>query len=201
MSATNIKTLVSRPTHLGRKPRTAGELLRQTHTFLEEEGRWIKGHMFMDGDAKRAYEQGFCNNWGACSVGALGIVAGDYKPAVEHGVAEWDNDDVPFNYYHWQTDYDIESDVVFRACAYLTLVISPQRAADALDDGTREDDPYKWVKAVIDWNDAKSRRRKQVLAAFAKAAELASKRGSFKDIAEKYLAEKKITASDPWGSW
>lgn len=194
MYDTEFKPLVTRPTHLGSKPRTAAALLRQTHKFLTEEGRWIKGRMFKDGDAKQAYERGFCGKWGVCSVGALGVVSGEFTPGVvaEKGIGYFQYDED----YHWADEYDSQGKVVSEACAYLSLVINPGRAFDLIDDGVPVDDSYGWLDVIINWNDAKSRKRKQVLDAFAAAAELAAKPEPFESIARKYLASKGFTEDE-----
>ncbi len=194
MSTTIFKALVSRPTHLGRKPRTAAELLRQTHQYLEEEGKWIKGTMFKDGDAKAAYENGFCGKWGACAVGALGIVAGDFTPGVEMFDDTWDDDEYEEDWrdYYWVADYDDQNDLVYEACGYLALIIDPRLIASNLGNWTTVElvpCDIGTTGLVIDWNDDNSRRRKQVLNTFAKAAALASRPGTFDKVARKYLAE------------
>lgn len=201
----DTKTIVTRPTHLGRKPRTAAQLLRQTHAYLEEEGRWIRGAMFKDGDAKRAYENGFCGNWGVCSVGALGIVAGDFKPAVV--VERWSSifiDEDDHKDFWWQSEYETDNPLVAEACAYLCLVFDPKNTYELLADGLTTsgyDDVDEWVGNVISWNDSR-RQRKQVLATFAKAAEIASRPGSFEKVARKHLIDTGVgdyTTYDPYG--
>lgn len=200
MIDTDIKTLISRPTHFGRKPRTAAALLRQTHKFLAEEGKWIKGTMFKDGDAKRAYERGFCGKWGVCSIGAMGIVSGEFTPGVIKEADDFPSSflwaGLPLAEYYWQDDYDPQSEIVTQACAYLSLVANPERTFDLLYDGCPPEDSYEWTDVIINWNDASNRTRKQVLDAFAQAAELASKPGSFEAIARKHLVTQGYSEED-----
>jgi hypothetical protein len=173
------KVLIKRPTVYGRKPRTAAELLRQTRQFLDEEGKWIKGQMFKDGSAKDAYENGFCGKWGVCSVGAIGLVSGEFAPGVyaDH-----------YGQYYWTEEYEPETFVANEACAYLALAIDPRYVRDLIEsDITVESYGWQYAERVIEWNAANSRTRKQVLATFAKAAELAARRGNFGSVAIKHL--------------
>lgn len=195
MTTQDIKVLVKRPTHLGRKPKTAAALLRQTHKFLDEEGKWIKGYMFKDGDAKKAYEDGFCGKWGVCSVGALGVVSGEFTPSVRYRDLVYQDD------WEWDDEYAVNDEIVIEACAYLVLVINPEAARSNLEDGCVPGRLHyrpwgwssyagEWLDLVINWNDDKSRKRKQVLEAFAKAAELAATPAKFETVAWKYLEKK-----------
>lgn len=71
------KVVVARVDDYGPKPRGPKQALIQAHAFLAEEGQWMAGEFFRDGDPKEAYEKAACSSWAACSMGALGLVTGE----------------------------------------------------------------------------------------------------------------------------
>lgn len=82
----DTKVIVKRVTDFGSKPRSARQALIQAHAFLVQEGQWVKGEFFLDGDPREAYEKASCNSWSACAMGALGLVTGEMPIAV---TKEW----------------------------------------------------------------------------------------------------------------
>lgn len=71
------KVVVTRVADYGPKPRGPKQALIQAHAFLAEEGQWMAGEFFQDGDPREAYEKAACSSWAACSMGALGLVTGE----------------------------------------------------------------------------------------------------------------------------
>lgn len=71
------KVVLKRITDYGPKPRSARAALIQAHALLSEEGTWMQGDMFEDGDPVEAYEKSQCGSWKACLAGAIGLVTGD----------------------------------------------------------------------------------------------------------------------------
>lgn len=92
----DTKTIVKRVTNYGPKPRSVRQALIQAHAFLAEEGQWIRGNFFQDGDPKEAYEKAQCSSWSACAMGALGLVTGEMQVKVRK---DWYWEDVR---YEWE---------------------------------------------------------------------------------------------------
>lgn len=103
-----VKVIVKRVTDYGPKPRGPKQALIQAHAFLAEEGQWITGEFFEDGDPQEAYEAASCSSWSACAMGALGLVTGEMPIAVHRKWTEAEVEDVRDDWidcvYRYQTD-------------------------------------------------------------------------------------------------
>lgn len=93
------KVIVKRVTDYGPKPRSARQTLIQAHAFLAEEGQWINGAFFQDGDPEEAYETAQCSSWSACAMGALGLVTGEMPISV---TKEWSPEERSDLKYNWR---------------------------------------------------------------------------------------------------
>lgn len=90
MNRTETRTIIDRVSDYGPKPKTAFQVLRQAHDLLAEEGKWVAGTYFRDGDAQEAYEASSCGSWQACAMGAIGLVNGDMTISVTRDWTEYD---------------------------------------------------------------------------------------------------------------
>lgn len=195
----DIKTIISRVTDYGRKPTTPIQVLKQARALLAEEGNWVKGTLFEDGDPKEAYEKAACGKWGVCTLGAVGIVSGEMPVQVERfanfsldrrGWLDAINFDdyegslkefvtnPPENAfeYEWAGVNDITPNgtpLAYRAAEYLAVAIDP--TFDPIDYGTNGyyHCSTKAETIVADYNDSPGRTRTQVLALFDEAIEAA----------------------------
>lgn len=190
----DIKTIVKRVTDYGPKPRSVKQALIQAHAFLAEEGQWIKGEFFRDGDPQEAYEKAECSSWSACAMGALGLVTGEmpvrvakerYVPAnVANGWREAVyNRETTLSLDEWVDGQDFD-EYSFLVNEEFTLTHTPlsAKAALALAEQTPNYDPdpdydeEPWyiaenaIEAVIAFNDNIAKKgRTDVLALFEKA--------------------------------
>lgn len=78
----DTKVIIDRVKDYGPKPRSPKDVLQQARDLLKEEGQWMTGEFFEDGDAKEAYENASCGSWSACAMGAIGLVAGEMTVSV-----------------------------------------------------------------------------------------------------------------------
>lgn len=164
----SVKTIIKRVTDFGRKPKTPAQVLQQAHDLLAQEGRWIKGDLFRDGDAQVAYEKASCGKWGVCSLGALGIVSGEMPVSVAKYNFAYDEPE-----YEWEPTVDVGADetpLAHRAAEYLAEAINP-------DFNPLAEKPY-WIRdeaedIVASYNDQKGIGRTRVLKAFQTAIEAA----------------------------
>lgn len=145
------KVIIERIDKYGPKPATAVDALIQAHAFLREEGQWIRGEFFEDGDAKEAYDKASCCSWSACSMGALGLVTGEMPVSVFKDAD--DDDDYEDQYYfsfemHWTPD---NAPLSYEAAQLIADNIDEFRSLNCID-------------AVINFNDEYG--RDKVLAAF-----------------------------------
>lgn len=163
MFQTEEKVIVQRVKTYGPKPRSAKEALIQAHAFLAEEGQWVAGKFFEDGDPKEAYEKSECSSWGACAMGALGLVTGESPVSVRR---EWDDeyihDEDDDNYYFTvNEDYSrYDTPVSYAAATALVQAIDPA-------DKTGFDELHDVLDIVFNLNDQHGRTK--VLDAFAAA--------------------------------
>lgn len=178
------KLIIKRVADYGPKPRSVVQALRQAHAFLTEEGQWITGAFFEDGDPKEAYEKSACSSWKACAMGALGLVTGESPVKVtrewdgtfyrtEEEAAENDGIDYLFSF----NDAYNHSDTPLSAAAAIRVaqVIDPDLGwyTDEDDNGNEirekeEVEDYEAVDKVINFNDH-GLGRTGVLDAFAQA--------------------------------
>lgn len=195
-----LKTIISRVTKYGRKPKTPLQVLEQAHALLQEEGRWVKNDFFRDGDPKEAYENAACGSWGVCALGALGIVSGEMPVAVERCSAtvdrgdwieavEYGSYDLGLNEflanppegfgdeYEWAPTANItptDTPLAYRAAEYLAQEIvkfpGVYYTYDPFGVEAANDDA---AYVVFNWNDHYNRKRSQVLRAFNKAIKAA----------------------------
>lgn len=105
---TETKTIIKRVTDYGPKPRSARQALIQAHAFLAEEGQWVKGTFFTDGDPKDAYESAQCSSWGACAMGALGLVTGEMPISVHKEWTRVTRDDLRYEWFDAVTSWETE---------------------------------------------------------------------------------------------
>lgn len=92
MELNDTKVIVPRIATYGPKPRNAHQALKQARAFLAEEGQWVAGAWFKDGDPKEAYEKAECGSWQACSMGAIGLVTGEMPVSVCKTVSGFNED-------------------------------------------------------------------------------------------------------------
>lgn len=191
----DIKTIVKRVTDYGPKPRSVKQALIQAHAFLAEEGQWIKGEFFRDGDPKEAYEKAECSSWSACAMGALGLVTGEmpirvskhvdpqaaddlryeWEEAVEFGDTDLSYEDWlkdsgwVSDYYEWEINdiFGKEETPLSAAAAEVLVAQIPQRTLDKLQQSWNPD--TESVQHVIELNDMKGYGRTRILALFEKA--------------------------------
>jgi hypothetical protein len=135
-----------RITKFGRKPRTARAALVQARNLLAEEGRWVKGTAVMNEHALVS-DGPTCGSWGACAVGALGLVTGNYEPIRDHDGAIW-------------FEFHSDTNDVYRAAEHVLHVVAREGGHTS----------------IVALNDAAGTTRDDVLGAFDKAIELAGKR-------------------------
>ncbi len=174
------KTIITRITNYGRKPRTPVQALRQARDLLAVEGQWCQCDLFTDGEAEDAFIDGaVCGQWAACALGAIGLVTGDMPIKIAKIV------DAGETFYQWDTSNMDE-------CARLpdTLTYSAAKylaAAIALELG----DPDGWVNGcrpledptavVVELNDGATD-RDRVLHFFDSAITLTRRRTSLEDV-------------------
>ncbi len=172
MTIIDEKVIIKRVDRYGPEPTTPYEALVQARDFLAEEGQWVTGTMFRDGDPKEAYEKSFCGSWSACSMGALGLVTGEMPISVVHARQEWDGED---NFFFRGGDKSYnkrDTPLSYEASRFLAIA-----GEQIFDVGTYEyalDDP---VDVVINYNDGQEDGevgRTQVIEFFDKAIQLAA---------------------------
>lgn len=183
------KTVLSRVTDYGKKPRTVGEALRQARDLLAEEKKFCKNTLFKDGSAQKAFENGsICGNWQVCSLGAIGVVTGDLSIQVSKEAYDYDGDEAD---YWWEEDnmqecIEDNTTLTYRAAEVLALAIIDKKGetVDGIDYYGNPEPEYKAyfsnnstfradepTEVVAAFNDHTT--RGQVLKAFDHAIELA----------------------------
>lgn len=172
MTIIDEKVIIERVDRYGSKPTTPYGALVQARDFLAEEGQWITGTMFKDGDPAEAYEKSMCGSWSACSMGALGLVTGEMPISVVHARREWDGEEM-FYFQGGDKSYnDQDTPLSYEASLFLALA-----SEDVLGVGTYEYALSDPVDTVINYNDGQADGelgRTQVIRAFDKAIELAA---------------------------
>lgn len=126
MIESDLKVITPRVSDYGPKPRGPKQALIQAHAFLTEEGQWMTGTFFQDGDPKEAYEKGRCSSWSACAMGALGLVTGEAPVVVCKVTYDWDTTEQ----FSFETvdDYNpYDTPISYKAARALSKVIDPER--------------------------------------------------------------------------
>lgn len=170
------KTIIKRVAKFGPKPKTPYQALRQAHDLLQEEGRWVAGSMFDDGDPAEAFKDpASCGNWSACAMGALGLVTGEMPVSVvrEPTFTHWKSDD-GYN-YDWDVDDEFcvsDDQLSFKAAQYLALAMIGNSEVGTVYRWDVKEEPYA---VVISYNDHNTT-RDRILDFFKDAMKLAKKK-------------------------
>lgn len=172
MTKTDSRTVISRITDFGPKPKSAVKALQQAHAFLCQEGVWVQD-WFEDGDPKEAFEKGMCDSARACSMSAIGLVTGEGPVSVLKSKAtRYDREVAEGGYVYYfepYTNYDpLLTPVSYKAATRLAAVVNG-------DDPDTDIDP---VGTVIEANDScgnNAMGRTQVLDNFAAAIRAAGR--------------------------
>lgn len=129
------ETLRYLPPGIERHPTTVLEALIASRAVIEEEGRWMQGNWFANAHPEVDPEDPFCNDWGVCAEGAVGLVTfgvelndvyGDGETPgrlIEEGVEPY-----VFNYAHAESDsalYRRTNEALRRAA--VTLLVREDR--------------------------------------------------------------------------
>jgi hypothetical protein len=146
---------------------TVLEALQFARDLLDEEGRWLSGEWFTNHHPEVNPQDPFCNSWGVCAQGAIGVAT---IGAVRGKTSKWES-----SFDHWRFDEtlacrittprnDLYTQTVQALVDHLpTYVIE----GDEIDDETGD-----WVDqeckfdSIPEWNDHDDRTRDDVLAVF-----------------------------------